>query len=643
MGAPSCKAGFSLWLAFLLGTGSASAAPPQIPPSGPTIPPLGLPRTSPRIRAVDFNNSPRIHDLIRSGNLYLSLSDALALAIENNLDIELQRFSIPAADTDVLRARGGGTLRGVPFILAEAPAGVGGPLSPLVTNPASASSVTPGTAVATNPLELGVLGEVQTNLSVQGTIPQSNGTPVTVFDPALIGQLNWTHQSAPQINFNAAGTSVLVSNTANANVGIAEGFSTGTQVNLAFNNSHESANSLFNNYNPFTGSSLGLTVTQPLWRGFGPSLNRRFIQIAYNNQKITSLLFEQQLIATVYGVVRLYTDLVALYEDVKVKEESLALTQKLFTDTQAQVEEGTLARVEMTRANAAVFSSRQDLINSRGLLEEQEAILKNVLTKTGNQDTQVQAARIIPTDSLSIPEKEEIRPIQDLLSEAIEHRPDLLQAGLQIENSEIGLKGSRNAVRPEVDLVGTAQNNGLAGALNPFAPAPDGSLAGGFGTALDQIFTRKFPTYGVGVQVTIPLRNRIAEADLARDEIQLRQSQIRMRQLQNQARLEVEDALIAMRRARSSYEAAVQARLLQEESLAAEQAKFEVGASTSFFVIQYESLLAQARSTEVAAKSAYGKARAALQRATGLILSDNGIAVQPAYENHKLGSSNRSK
>ena len=596
---------------------------------------MTIPGSSMHVRPLSFENSGRIHDLIRSGNLYLSLSDAIALALENNLDIELQRFSIPVADTDVLRAKGGGTLRGVPFILAEAPAGVGGPLSPLVTNPASASSVTPGAAVATNPLELGVLGEVQTNLSVQGTVPQSNGTPVTIFDPELVGQLNWTHLTTPQTNTVVSGTNSLISNIGTANAGIAEGFSTGTQVSLAFNNNHQSINSLRNNYNPFTGSSLGLTVTQPLWRGFGPSLNRRFIHIANNNQKITNLLFEQQLIATVYGVTRLYTDLVALFEDVKNKEESLALAQKLFTDTQAQVEEGTLARVEMTRANASVFSSRQDVINARGLLEEQEAILKTVLTKTGNQDPQVQAARIIPTDTLNVPEKEEIRPIQDLLSDAMAARPDLQQGNLQIENSEIGLTGSRNAVRPELDLVGVAQNNGLAGTVNPLAPGADASLIGGYGTALDQIFTRKFPTYGIGLQVTLPIRNRIAEADLARDEIQLRQSQIRMRQLQNQARLEVEDALIAMRRARSSYEAAVQARLLQVESLDAEQQKFAVGASTSFFVIQYESLLAQAKSTEVAAKSAYVKARAALQRATGSILGDNNITVESAYQNHK--------
>src|SRR5260370_1430305 len=548
----SCYSRVSAGLAVFLSL--APIAESQIP---------GWPRKAQQVRPVNFENSTRIHDLIRSGNLYLSLSDVLALAVENNLDIELQRFSIPVADTEVRRAKGGGTLRGVPFILAESPAGVGGPLSPLVTNPASASSVTPGTAVATNPLELGVLGEVQTNLSVQGTIPQSNGTPVTIFDPAIVGQLNWTHQTTPQTNTVVTGANSLISNTGIANVGIAQGFSTGTQVSLAFNNDHQSLNSLRNNYNPFTGSSLGLTVTQPLLRGFGSSLNRRFIHIANNNQKITSLLFEQQLIATVYGVTRLYTDLVALYEDLKNKEGSLALSQKLFTDTQAQVEEGTLARVEMTRANASVFSSRQDLINARGLLEEQEAILKTVLTKTGNQDPEVQAARIIPTDSLGVPEKEEIRPIQDLLSEAMAHRPHLRQANLQIENSEIRLKGSRNAVLPEVDLVGVAQNNGLAGKRNPSLSCPDASLVGGYGTALDQIFTRKFPTYGIGLQLTLPIKNRIAEADLARDEIQLRQSQVRLRQLQNQARLEGEDSLIAMQRARSSSEAAAQTRLFQ--------------------------------------------------------------------------------
>jgi outer membrane protein TolC len=603
-----CKSSIGILLAFLLCAGPGVAAPQD-----------------------SFQNSPRVHELIRAGNLYLSLQDALALAIENNLDIELQRSALPVGDAELLRAKGGGTLRGLSYTLAEAPAGVGGTLSPVVTTAAIAGRATSGSAVATNALELGVLAAPQTNLSMEGGISQSSGTAVPGFDPAVTGLLNWTHQTTPEVSIQTTGTPTLLSDTTLANAGIQQGFSTGAQAALSFGNNHQSVNALSYGYTPFTTSSLGITVTQPLLRGFGMALNRRFIRIAGNERRITSLLFQQQLIASVYGVIRLYTDFVALDEDEKVKLETLTLAEKLYSDTKAQVDEGTLAPVELTRANAQVFSARQDLINARGLREEQEAILKNVLTERGNEDPEVRAAHIIPTDALAVPEKDEIRPIQDLISEALANRPDLGQARLQIENSQIGLEGARNATRPEVDLVGVMQNSGQAGTANPFA-LPNPGFAGGYGTLLDQIFARKYPTYGIGLQMTLPVRNRVAEADLARDELQVKQSRIRMRQFENQARLEVEDALIAMGRARSSYEAAVEARKLQEESLEAEQAKFEVGASTSFFVIQYESLLAQARSTVVAAMSSYVKARAALQRATGTILDQNRISLDAAVK-----------
>jgi outer membrane protein TolC len=579
---------------------------------------------------VSFQNSARVHDLMRGGNLYLSLQDALALAIENNLDIEIQRYGLDFGAAESLRAQGGGTLRGLNYTLFEAPVGVGGPLSPVVTNAASGQPAASG-AVSTNALELGVLGEPAADLSLLGAVGQSNGTAVPVFDPAVTSQFNWTHQTAPQISATSYGVNALVTNTTLANAGIAQSFASGAQVGLGFNNSRVGLNALTSQYNPYTGSSLALTATQPLLRGFGGSLNRRFIRIAGNEQKISSLLFRQQLIATVYGVVRIYTDFVALSEDEKVKQETVELAEKLYADVKAQVDEGTLAPVELTRANAQVFSARQDLINARGLREEQEAILKNVLTRTGNEDPEVRSASLIPTDPLTVPESDAVRPMQNLIQDALSNRPDLDQGRLQIDNLRIGLEGSRNATLPELDLVGVMQNNGLTGTANPFTTVGAGSAyLGGYGGALGQVLARDNPTYGVGLQLTLPLRNRIAEADLARDEIQVKQSQIRLRQLENQARLEVEDALIAMSRSRSSYEAAVQARKLQEESLSAEQSRFEVGASTSFFVIQYESLLAQARSTEVAAASSYVKARAALARATGSILDENHISVEAA-------------
>jgi len=577
---------------------------------------------------VDLANSARLSQTIRAGNMYLSLSDAIALAIENNLDVELQRYGLAEANSELLRAKGGGLLRGLSYNLAEAPVGIGGPASPLVTTAAS-GTISVG-SVPTNPSELGVLAEQQTNLSIQGTIPFSGGSPIPQYDPAVTGQANWLHQTTPETSIQTVGANTLITNTTLANLGYSQGFGPGTALNVAFNNSWETLNGTSSSYTPFTTSNLGVTVTQPLLRGFGLSVNRRFIRIAKNEQRIADLLLREQLIATVFGIVRLYTDLVALYEDVKVKEETLATAEKFYSDTKAQVEEGTQAPIELTRANALVYSIRQDLINSRGLLEEEEAIVKSVITRRSANEPDILNAHIIPTDSLVLPEKDVLPPIQDLLAEAFANRPDLRQAGLQVENSQVTLEGSRNALLPQVDLVGVAQNSGLAGQQNPLGPVADPAFIGGYGSALEQLVTRKYPTYGLGVQLTLPLRNRIAQADAARDEIQVRQTEVRMQQLRNQAQLEVQDALVAMRKARASYEAAFQTQALQQESLEAEQAKFEVGASTSFFVIQYQSYLAQAKSTVVAAKGAYLKARAALERAVGSILEDNHVSIPDA-------------
>jgi outer membrane protein len=580
------------------------------------------------IAPLDLSNSPRIRQLLRSGNIYLSLPDAVALAIENNLDIELERYSAPAADTELLRAKGGGVPRGLIYNVFEVPVGVGGPASPLVTA-AATPSIAAG-SIPTNPSELGALSEQQDNLSLLQTVPLSTGPALPQFDPAITGQVNWTRSSVPDVDPAAYGTNALTGSNANYNVGYTQGFGPGTALNVGFNNAYNTTNSLQSAFSPYTTSNLGFTVTQPLMRGFGLAVNRRYIRISKNEQKIATLLMQQQLIATVYGVVRLYTDLVALYEDVKVKEETLNSAEKLYTDTKSEVDEGTQAPVELTRANAQVFSIRQDLIDSRGLLEEQEAIVKNIITRRTDNDPEILNARIIPTDSIEVPAGDETRSLQDLVTLAYANRPDLAQAGVQVDNTQISLEGSRNGLRPEIDLVGSAQNNALAATLNPLAPNIETPLVGGYGSALEQLATRKYPAYGVGLNITLPLRNRIAQADVTRDEILLRQSQVLQQQLRKQAQLEVEDAVIAMRRARASYEAAIQTQALQQESLNVEQAKFDVGASTSFFIIQYESYLAQARSTVVVAKSAYLKARAALERATGTILDDNHVSFGDA-------------
>jgi outer membrane protein len=588
------------------------------------------PYKAPELPPVKFENSQRIFDLMRAGQLYLSLDDAIALVLENNLDIELERFLPKLADTDLLRAHGGGLLRGLSLLVNEPAPGIGGPNGPLLTNLTSGSTPTP--LVNTNFSDLALISQQQNNLSVTGAIPMSNGPAIPQYDPIVSGLVNAQHLTVPESSTLLTGSNWLAQNIVSANAGMNVGLSPGTEISANFDNSRYSTNATRYTYNPFVNSSLGFTITQPLLQGFGSKLNRRYIRIARNSRKVADLVFRQQVMDTVSGIARLYTDLVSLNEDVKVKQEALRLAQRLYEDNKTQVEQGTQAPIEVARANASVAGSRQALITAEGLVRQQELIVKTAITRRGLANAQVLAAHIVPTDTLAVPDQEPAQPLPDLMDEALRNRPDLAGAGLQVENSEISLQGSLNALKPQLDLVGTAQNSGLAGDLNPLAGTPTGAVTpGGYGTALGQLLRRNFPSYGVGLQLTLPLRNRVAQADAVRDELQVRQTQVRRQQLQDQVRLEVADADESVRQARAAYEAAVEARRLQEQSVSVEQQTFDVGLSTNLIVIQYQNYLAQARSTEVASKGAYIKAKLALQRATGTILDAHHVAMEEAY------------
>lgn len=605
-------------------------------PSGTWLQWIRAPYEARRIAPFSRANSHRLQELLRGGNLYLSLADAIALAIENNLDVEIARYEMPTANSEVLRAKGGGVLRGIPYTVAEVPAGVGGPVSPLITGTATGS--TPTTSVPSNVSELPALVGVEDSL---GILPGAfaAGPPIPIYDPTITGSLMWEHQTTPEPTTFGTGTNTLRTNSTTGSLGLQQGFSWGTQYSLNYTTLSESLNSTTSNYNPYTSGSLGLTITQPLLRGFGAAVNRRFIRIAENDQKIGNLVFQQQLINTVYGVSRLYYDLAALADDVQVKRETLTAARTLYQNTKSQVEEGTLAPVELTRAEAEVAGSEQDLVNSEGLFSEQEVIMKNVLTRRGTMDPEIRAAHIITTESLRVPDKEPEGNLDNMVSAALNSRPDLKQAALQLTNAQIYLKGTRNELLPEVDVVALAQSTGLAGTMNALNPALTSGAAamnmlpylGGYGSSLSQIFSIKSPAYGVGVQLNLPLRNRVAQADVVRDEIQVRQTEARLLQLRNQAQLEVDDAVIALRRARAAYDAAVKTRQLQAQSVEIEELRLENGVSTAFFVIQYQSYLAQARSTEVAARGNYFKARATLDRAIGQTLERNEVSVQEAY------------
>ena len=598
--------------------------------------PLSRPYEAPRVPGVSIKNSERIFELMRAGQLYLSLQDTIALALENNLDVELERFLPTIATTDVERTQGGGLPRGLSLLVNEPAPGIGGPNGPLLTNLTAGS--TPTALVNTNFSDVALISEQQNDLSVTGAIPLASGSQIPQYDPTVSGLINWTHQSTAEYdNLLTSGSNWLTTNSVTGNLGYTQGFSPGTQLNINFDNTRFNSNSSRYTYDPTDSSSLGFTVTQPLLRGFGVSLNRRYIRIAKNGERIANLVFQQQVIDTVAGVARLYTDLVSLNEDVQVKQEALRLAQRLFNDNNDKVGQGTLAPIEVTRAQAQVAAAQQSLIVAQGLVRQQELIVMTAITRKGLADPGLREAHIIPTDSLTVPEQESGQPLEELTAQAMKSRPDLNQAGIQVENSQISLKGSLNALRPELDLVAVAQNGGLSGTLNPVA-APFSASAvansGAYGSALGQIVHGSFPTYGVGLQLTLPLRNRVAQADAVRDELQVRQTQVRRQQLEDQIRLEVADADVALQQARASYEAAVQTRVLQEQSVKVEQQKFDVGLSTNYLVIEYQSYLAQAQSTEVASKGAYAKAKIALERALGTILDTDHVSIDEAYRGH---------
>jgi outer membrane protein TolC len=578
-----------------------------------------------------FENSSRVDALIKDGKLYLSLQDAIALALENNLDIELERYGPRMADADLLRAQAGSALRGVPLAVLEGPNGVGGPVE---TPPGSAPPLTPSSSTIINT----GINKALTDLSITGTTPLSAGTPIPSFDPHLTGLVGPAYSNAPQANGTQTGYSYLIEHSVTGNLGLQKGFASGAVLDLGYTNLRQSYNDGTLSYNPYTASSLGLTWTQPLLQGFGFKLNRRYIRIARNNERVSDLVFRQQLISTVSNIIGLYWDLVTLNEDVQVKRDSLALAEKLLADNKVHVEVGTMAPLEVIRAEAEVAQARQVLSNAESLVLEQELIIKNALTRTGTEDPQVSAVRVVPTDRIDVPENEPLPTLQDLVAGAARNRPDLAAGQVQIENTQIALKGSRNALLPSLNLVASVQGNGLAGRVNTFpfpgaayTPSVDPAFVGGYGTALSQMFRGKYPDYGLALQLDVPLRNRSARADLARDRLALRQNEVRLRELQNHVRLQVEAVLIAIRQARNSYRAAVQTRILQEKALNDMRQQYEVGVARSYDVILNQRDLAQARSNEVVTQSDYIKARTALDRATGMTLENNNVILDDAF------------
>jgi outer membrane protein len=569
----------------------------------------------------NLTNTSRLDSLLRAGNLYLSLQDTIALALENNLDIAIQRYGPLLADAALRQALAGGSARGVS--------------TSVLSGPSSASVSSSGTTAGTNN-SAGAISSNATSSAVGAAVISSGGPAIPNLDPMVTGTWSLGHLTTPQSSAFTTGTNELIQRQGVGNFAVQQSFLTGTTVSLGLNNTSINSNNPRSDFNPATNSSLAFALTQHLWQGFGQSVNSRQIRIAKNNREVSDLTFKLQVETTVAAVMELYWDLVSFNESVQVARDALTAAQRLLEDNRKQVEVGTLAQIEVVRAEAEIASSEQTLLVSQTRALQQETIIKTALSRTGVSNPAIAAAHIITTDRIQIPAVEPVTPIQDMNALAISSRPELAQSRIQLANQELTVRGSKNGLLPTLDLVANVSNSALAGQINPLPALPGTAhsntafFIGGYGTVLSQLFARNFPNYSVGLNLTIPLRNRAAQAQLISDELTYRQQELSLQRLQNQVLVDVQNGMIGVSQARAQFQAAQKAQVLQMQTLDAEQKKLALGASTIYNVILAERDLVTAQSNLVAAEAAYSKARVELDRATGQILYNNNVSVDEA-------------
>src|ERR1700675_3727555 len=586
------------------------------------FPNLLAPYTARHVAPPNVANTPRIDQLLHDGKLYISMNDAVALALENNLDIAIARYNLNIADTDVWRSKAGASILCVNSgVVQNTPGGgVGG----LGTQVGSGQG---GTSVAAGGAGTGTGGLVVSTLG--------NGPLITSFDPILTGTLQIDHNSIlPSSTFSPA--SPL--NTTTGNFSYQQGFQWGTNMSVGFNNTRQTVgNAPFTSLSPQLNSSFNFRLTQHLLQGFGFAPNTRFIQIAKNNREISDVAFRWQITTTVDQIENMYWDLVFAYENVRVHQEQLAFASKTLSDTQKQVQIGTLAPIEVVRAQSTVATNQQTLTLALTNLELQQLLMKNALSRT-LVDPTLADAEVIPTSTMELPAQEAVIPTQDLVNDALGHRPELAEARINLSNTEISNKLTRSALLASVDLFAYYGGSGLGGMQNPLAnclQTKPPSCTSLFPTpahpdTLNQLVNSTAPDKGAGITINIPLRNRAAQATQVRSEFEYRQAQLRIQQIENQIRIEVRNAQFGVQQNRASVASAQAALDLGRQSLDAEQKKYALGASTSTLVLQNQAAMTQAEVTLVSAQAAYEKAEVELDRAIGLLLDHSGIQIAEA-------------
>ncbi len=576
------------------------------------------------VEAPVTTNSKRLDGLVHNGKIYLSLADAIVLGLENNYDIAIQRYNLDIADTDLLRARAGAGLLGVSSGLVEGTLGGAGGASTSLSSGGGPG----GTSTAVGGAGAGAGG---INLTTNGTGPLPEA-----MDPVLTGTMQLERTTTPAASPFASGAPTANTNTDEYNFSYNQGFITGTQLQVAFDNTRVTSNSIFNAYSPQLQSSFRATVTQHLLYGFGPGINGRFILEAKNDRRITDSGFRQQILFTINQIENIYWVLVGDYEDVQARQRALEQSTRLASDNRKQLQIGTLAPLDVLNADNQVSTDTQALITSETSLEYQQLIMKQAISRNLS-DPALTSAPVIPTDRVSLLEMPEERtPVEELVQKAYANRPEIEQNILNLRNNEITLRAVKNNLLPQVDLYGFYGSSALGGAKSPycsaefFGPAFCDLPTVGYGTVFTNLFNSSGPDKGAGVTVNIPIRNRTAQALQARAVLEYRQAEMRLQQLYIQVRIQVINAQYALTQDRAAVQAALAAREYNFQSYQAEVKKLRLGASTTANVLQQERNLATAENNVISTEATYAKDRASLEQLLAETLDQYGIQLSDA-------------
>jgi outer membrane protein len=595
--------------ALLLAFGLAALLPAQtavrIDPAKGGLGWLTHPYQARYVPPVNLSNSSRFDSLIRAGNLYISAQDVIALALENNIDIEVQRYGPLLAREVLRRAEGGSLLRNVG--------------QSVVPGPTSVSLN--GVSVNTNGVPVNGGGS---GVSAGGGIVTQLGPAIPSLDPTILGYANFQHATSPQSLTSLVGTNELITDVRTFTLQYSQNWSTGLSAVATFASTYNKVNSPDYTVNPFTNGDLDLVVTQNLLNGFGRAVNGRNIRVQKNNIKATDLQFKQQVITTVTAALNLYWDLVSFDQDLKAKEQEVATAQQLLQNNQEQVRIGTLAEIEITRAQSQLYAARQDFVISQTNRQQQETVLKNALSRAGVATSDLADVHVIPVDMFTIPPEDEKRPVNDLVADALKNRVEVLQANINLESKKLDLIGIKNSLKPTLQVFAELTNNGLSGQGN--VPG----FTGGYGTLLAEIFRRDYPNYSAGLSMNIPLRNRAAQSDYATSLIGIRQDELNLQKQINQVHVDVQNAVIGLQQARVRYDAAVEARKLSQQTFDADKRKYELGAGTPYQVVQDQRDLAGAQSSEAQAMANYSHAQIAFDEALGRTLEVNHVSMDEA-------------